>query len=59
MIQKVYVSNDKKATFQCPQCGLVKEKDVSKFIALKSTVRLSVNVSAGRPIQSFLSAGNI
>jgi hypothetical protein len=40
MIQKVYVSNDKKATFQCPKCGLAKEKDVSNFIGLKSTVRL-------------------
>ena len=47
MIQKVYVSNDKKATFQCPQCGLVKEKDVSKFIGLKSTVKLKCKCVCG------------
>ena len=47
MIQKVYVSNDKKATFQCPQCGLLKEKDVSKFIGLKSTVKLKCKCVCG------------
>lgn len=40
MIQRVYVSQDRKATFSCPQCGLVKEKDVSKYIGLKQQVRL-------------------
>lgn len=47
MIQKVYVTNDKKATFQCPQCRLVKEKDVSKFIGLKSTVKLKCKCVCG------------
>ncbi len=47
MIQKVYVSSDKKATFSCPQCGLVKEKDVSKFIEIKSTVRLKCKCVCG------------
>jgi len=47
MIQKVYVCDDKKATFQCPQCGLVKEKDVSKFIGLKSTVKLKCKCVCG------------
>jgi len=47
MIQKVYVSNDKKATFQCPECGLVKEKDVSKFISLKSTVKIKCKCVCG------------
>ena len=47
MIQKVYVSNDNKATFKCPQCGLVKEKDVSKFIKIKSTVKLKCKCVCG------------
>ena len=47
MPQKVYVSSDKKATFNCPQCGLVKEKDVSKFLNTKSTVRLRCKCVCG------------
>ncbi len=47
MIQKVYVSSDKKATFSCPQCGLVKEKDVSKFLDIKATVKLKCKCVCG------------
>ena len=47
MSQKVYVSSDKKATFSCPQCGLVKEKDVSKFLDIKATVKLKCKCVCG------------
>ena len=47
MAQKVYVSKFRKATFSCPKCGLVKEKDVSKFVGLKSTVRIKCRCVCG------------
>ncbi|SMC68920.1 PilZ domain-containing protein [Desulfocicer vacuolatum DSM 3385] len=47
MIKKVYVSNDKKATFKCPECGLIKEKDVSKFMGLESAVKIKCKCSCG------------
>lgn len=47
MIQRVYVSQDRKATFSCPQCCLLKEKDVSKYFGLKQHVRLKCKCVCG------------
>ncbi len=40
MTVRIFVSSDLMAPFHCPQCGKSRQKDVTKFIQHKASVRL-------------------
>jgi len=44
-IQKIYLSDNNKATFQCPKCQVSKEADVSKYKKLETSIKLTVKCS--------------
>ncbi len=45
MAQKIFVSRNGVATFNCPNCGKVKRKSVSRFMGLNQAVRLKCSCS--------------
>jgi hypothetical protein len=47
MIKKIYVLNDCKATFICPNCGNVKEENVLPYIGLNKAIRVRYRCKCG------------
>lgn len=40
MVQKAFVNKNKMATFSCPECGKVRQMDVSKFTHVDKEIKL-------------------
>ncbi|MCP4117991.1 MAG: PilZ domain-containing protein [Desulfobacteraceae bacterium] len=40
MVQRVFASKNQMATFTCPQCGQIRQMDVSAYMNIKKRVRL-------------------
>lgn len=47
MIQKIFVTREKKANFTCPECGKTKLMDVSRYADIKSSVKLKAKCICG------------
>jgi len=47
MSEKIFANQDGSTTIVCPQCGKLKQTDISKYIELKSTVRLKCRCICG------------
>lgn len=54
MIQKVYVTSKKMATFSCPQCNRSKTVDVSKYANIDKMVKVNVKCSCGQAYKAIL-----
>ncbi|PIE67938.1 MAG: hypothetical protein CSA23_01480 [Deltaproteobacteria bacterium] len=51
MVQKVYISSSNTATFQCPECGMVKTADVRQYANTTKTISVNCNCSCGHTFQ--------
>ena len=47
MVEKVYITNENKATFICPQCEKTKTVDVSRYAQMDQTVKVKSKCSCG------------
>jgi hypothetical protein len=47
MVEKVYITNENKATFICPLCEKTKTVDVSKYAQMNQTVKVKSRCSCG------------
>lgn len=47
MSERIFANQDGTTTIICPQCGKLKQADVSKYLELKSTVRLKCRCICG------------
>jgi hypothetical protein len=47
MAQKIFMTKSGKATIICPECGKVKQMDVSKFTDVNKSVNLKVTCACG------------
>jgi len=47
MVEKVYITNENKATFICPQCEKTKTVDVGKYAKIDQTVKVKSKCSCG------------
>ncbi len=47
MPQKVFITDDKMATFICPECSETKAADVSKYKQINKEVRLKIKCACG------------
>jgi hypothetical protein len=47
MVQKVYISSNNTATFQCPACGTLKTADVSKYANTTHTISVNCTCPCG------------
>ncbi len=47
MLKKVYITNEKKASFICPRCESIKTVDVSKYAQMDQTVKVKSRCSCG------------
>ena len=54
MTNKVFVTDDKIATFVCPECGNTRTADVSEYKQLDKAVRLRIQCSCGNSYSAVL-----
>ncbi len=54
MTERIFVNQDGSATIVCPECGKLKIADVSKYIELKSSVRIKCKCSCGHSYKADL-----
>jgi hypothetical protein len=54
MVEKVFVTANNMATFECPVCKKSKQEDVSKFTAINKAIRLKAKCSCGNAYSVFL-----
>lgn len=54
MPEKVFVSSRLKATLTCPYCGAVEQKDVSRFMAHETEVRLKYTCTCKKSVSIVL-----
>ena len=47
MVEKVYITNENKATFICPRCEKTKTVDVGKYARIDQTVKVKSRCSCG------------
>ncbi len=54
MIDRVFVTDDKMATFVCPECGNTRTADVSDYKQLDKAIRLRIQCSCGNSYSAIL-----
>ena len=54
MVEKVFVTANKMATFECPVCKKSRQEDVSRFTGLNKPIRLKAKCPCGITYTAFL-----
>ncbi|PIP39203.1 MAG: hypothetical protein COX19_08365 [Desulfobacterales bacterium CG23_combo_of_CG06-09_8_20_14_all_51_8] len=54
MTAKIYVNEDNTGTFVCPKCQKTSVKDLSRYMAQKTAVRLKARCACGHAYEVFL-----
>lgn len=54
MAEKIYITDDNKATFICPKCKKTVVKDLTRYIRLKKALRFKAKCRCGHVYEVFL-----